>query len=118
MQGIPMFDDSLRAAEQRHQVLNVNEIGVSPAAQKRMAGNSFHQACMCAFLAFTLASLTPLPLSADHCPADAERKCVASMQGGEDLVSVIADLGREPAPRNQDNAGDSEGEDCCTDDDM
>lgn len=55
MQGVPIYDDALYAACTPklfdHKV-------VSGAALKRMAGNSFSQPCMTAFLAFTLAHLT------------------------------------------------------------
>ncbi|CAE6945985.1 unnamed protein product [Symbiodinium sp. CCMP2592] len=120
IQGIPMFDDSLRAAGQRTQVLNMDNIGVSPAAQKHMAGNSFHQACVTAFLAFTLASLTPKPISADHCSAEEEKRCVALMQRGEDLVPVIAELGRAPSHDDSREEQDQDSDHCgegCTDDD-
>lgn len=54
MQGVPIHDDALFACGVGplfdHSV-------VSAAAKRKMAGNSFNQPCMCAFIGFVLAHL-------------------------------------------------------------
>ena len=54
MQGVPIYDDALFACGVDslfdHKV-------VSPAALRKMAGNSFSQPCMTAFLGFVLAHM-------------------------------------------------------------
>ena len=57
MQGIPIHKDALRAAQISKPFFDPDLI--TPAAQKRLAGNSFHQACMTAFLSFALAFVMP-----------------------------------------------------------
>ena len=56
MQGVPIYDDALFA-------WGVSSLFdhslVSASALRKMAGNSFSQPCMSAFLAFTLAHLKP-----------------------------------------------------------
>lgn len=52
MQGIPQFDDSLKAMKPEVPLFNPNV--VSQAAQRRLAGNAFHLACSTAFMAFIL----------------------------------------------------------------
>lgn len=56
MQGVPIFDDALFACG----VSSLFDRSVvSASALRKMAGNSFSQPCMSAFLAFTLAHLKP-----------------------------------------------------------
>lgn len=55
MQGIPIRHDALAAAGHWSPFFDPHVI--SPAAQRRLAGNSFQQGCMQAFLSFALASL-------------------------------------------------------------
>ena len=56
MQGVPIVDDALFAC-------GVDRLfdhsAVSASSLRKMAGNSFSQPCMSAFLAFTLAHLKP-----------------------------------------------------------
>ncbi len=60
MQGIPIHQDALAAAHVTQPFFDCSVI--TPGAQKRLAGNSFQQACMSAFLSFALAFVMPARL--------------------------------------------------------
>jgi len=55
MQGVPMFDDAIFASGAEGKLFD-HKI-VSASALRKMAGNSFSQPCMTAFIAFSLAHL-------------------------------------------------------------
>lgn len=55
MQGLPLLKDSLDAVGLETPPFNPDVI--SPAAQRRLAGNSFNQACFSAWLIFILGNL-------------------------------------------------------------
>lgn len=57
MQGIPIHTDALEAAQISRPFFDPGVVSV--AAQKRLAGNSFQQGCMSAFLCFALAFVMP-----------------------------------------------------------
>ena len=56
MQGIPIMEDSLAAVGLQHPFFRPDVI--SAAAQRRLAGNSFNQACFCGWLIFILGNLS------------------------------------------------------------
>lgn len=60
MQGIPIHEDALKAANVLQPFFDCSVI--TPGAQKRLAGNSFQQACMSAFLCFVLGFVMPAHL--------------------------------------------------------
>lgn len=70
MQGIPMYPDSLNACGV-NTLFDATGAGVSGAALRKMAGNSFSQPCMCAFIGFVLAHLKP---STDSTTCDVNAK--------------------------------------------
>ena len=55
MQGVPIYDDAIFATGAEGRVLDHK--CVSASAMRKMAGNSFSQPCMTAFIAFSLAHL-------------------------------------------------------------
>lgn len=69
MQGLPLFPDSLEVMSLKHSPFNPDVI--TPSAQRRLAGNSFNQACMTAFMAFVLGSLRKR--SSDSAPPTSSR---------------------------------------------
>lgn len=66
MQGLPLMPDSVETTGLKFPPFNADVISAS--AKRRLAGNSFNQPCMTAFMAFLLARLVPR----DHEDSDME----------------------------------------------
>ena len=85
MQGVPIYPDSLEACGVES--LFDTKI-VSPAAFRRMAGNSFSQPCMSGFISFVLSQMQKSPAKVapgemiyhtflDHPGSNSEEECEA-----------------------------------------
>lgn len=70
MQGLPLMPDSVETMGLKFPPFNPDVI--TPSARRRLAGNSFNQPCMTAFMAFLLAHL--VPRDHDHEDSDIESR--------------------------------------------